>query len=93
MLSTLYAVLFYVAFVVLVGGLIYRISQYASTPIPLKIPVTPAPITRGGVVLRILREVVLFESLFKANKWIWLFGWILRACLAGQGKGQQRIHV
>ena len=21
-------------------------------------------------------EVVLFESLFKSNKWIWLFGWL-----------------
>jgi len=65
-----------VAFVVLIGGVIYRISQYARTPIPLKIPVTPAPVTRGGVVLRMAREVVLFESLFKSNKWIWLFGWI-----------------
>jgi len=26
-------------------------------------------------VLRLFREVVFFESLFKSNKWIWLFGW------------------
>jgi nitrate reductase gamma subunit len=32
--------------------------------------------------LRLGREVVLFESLFKANKWIWLFGWIFHAALA-----------
>ncbi len=32
--------------------------------------------TRQGVVLRMLREVVFFESLFKSNKWIWLFGWL-----------------
>ena len=76
MLTTIYALLFYLAFVVLVGGLILRIGQFWRTPIPLKIAVTPAPVTRGGVVLRIGREVVLFESLFKANKWIWLFGWI-----------------
>ena len=37
--------------------------------------------TRGGVVLRLGREVVLFESLFKANKWIWLFGWVFHAAL------------
>lgn len=76
MLTTIYALLFYVAFIALVGGVIYRIRQYATTPIPLKIPVTPAPTTKGGVVLRMLREVVLFESLFKSNKWIWLFGWM-----------------
>ena len=81
MLTTIYAAVFYVAFVVLVGGLVYRAVQYAKTPIPLKIPTTPAPVTKGGVVLRIAREVVLFESLFKSNKWIWLFGWIFHFAL------------
>jgi nitrate reductase gamma subunit len=28
------------------------------------------------------REVVLFESLFKSNKWIWLFGWLFHVGLA-----------
>jgi nitrate reductase gamma subunit len=26
--------------------------------------------------MRMTREVVLFESLFKASKWTWLFGWL-----------------
>ena len=81
MLTTIYAALFYVAFVVLAGGLIYRIYQFATTPVPLKIATTPAPTTRGGVVLRMGREVVLFESLFKSNKWIWLFGWVFHFAL------------
>ncbi len=59
-----------------------RIRQYAGTPAPLKIPTTPAPTTRGGVVLRLAREVVLFESLFKATLWTWLFGWVFHAALA-----------
>ena len=29
-----------------------------------------------------LREVFLFESLFKANLWIWLFGWMFHVALA-----------
>ena len=33
------------------------------------------------MAVRLLRETVLFESLFKANKWIWLFGWIFHAAL------------
>jgi nitrate reductase gamma subunit len=70
-----------VATAVLVGGLAFRIWEYASTPAPLKIPTTPAPTTTGGVALRLTREVVLFESLFKANKWIWLFGWVFHAAL------------
>lgn len=82
MLTFAYASLFYIAAAVLVGGLAFRIWEYATTPAPLKIPTTPAPTTQGGVALRLGREVVLFESLFKANKWIWLFGWVFHAGLS-----------
>ena len=71
----------YVAAVVLVAGLARKTVQYARTPAPLKIPTTPAPLTRTGVVGRLVREVVLFESLYKASKWTWLFGWIFHAAL------------
>lgn len=71
-----YASLFYLAAAVLLAGLAAKVVQYARTPAPLKIPTTPAPTTQSGVVLRMAREVVFFESLFKGNKWIWLFGWI-----------------
>jgi nitrate reductase gamma subunit len=81
-LSTLYAVLFYVATILLVVGVALKIRKYARTPAPLKIPTTPAPTTSGGVVLRMFREVVFFESLFKANKWIWLFGYLFHVGLA-----------
>ena len=57
-------------------GVAYRIALYARTPAPLNIPTTPAPTGIGGVVMRLFREVVLFESLFKASKWTWLFGWL-----------------
>ena len=66
---------------VLVAGIARKIVQYVRTPAPLKIPTTPAPVTRTGVAVRLVREVVLFESLFKASKWTWLFGWIFHAAL------------
>ena len=75
-LSIVYAVLSHVAAAVLVFGTGWKIWCYARTPVPLKIPTPPVPRSRGGVVWRLFREVVLFESLFKANKWIWLFGWL-----------------
>ncbi|MGE5027030.1 MAG: respiratory nitrate reductase subunit gamma [Betaproteobacteria bacterium] len=80
-LTVLYAIVFYAATAILIGGLAYKISSYARTPAPLKIPTTPAPTTTGGVVLRMAREVALFESLFKSNKWIWLFGWLFHVSL------------
>lgn len=75
-LTVVYASLFYLAALILLAGLVNKIAQYARTSAPLKIPTTPAPVTKGGVVFRLVREVVLFESLFKGNKWTWLFGWI-----------------
>ena len=81
MATVVYAALFYAATIVLVGGLGLRVWQYAGTPAPLRIPTTPAPTTRGGVALRVAREVVLFQSLFKSNKWIWLFGWVFHVAL------------
>ena len=76
LLTIAYALLFYVATALLVGATAWRMWVYARTPAPLKIPTTPAPTTRAGVGFRMLKELVLFESLFKSNKWIWLFGWL-----------------
>ncbi len=81
LLSIAFAVLFYVATAVLVFGLLSKIRSYLRTPAPLKIPTTPAPTTSTGVALRLTREVVLFESLFKSNKWTWAFGWLFHAAL------------
>jgi nitrate reductase gamma subunit len=80
--TTIYAVMFYVAAAIFIAGLALRVWQYARTPVPLKIPTTPAPTTRAGAALRMVREVTVFESLFKANKWIWLFGWVFHVALA-----------
>lgn len=75
-MTLIFAALFYVATATLVLGVLYRIMRYARIPAPLKIPTTPAPTSRWGVAWRLFREVVFFESLFKASQWTWLFGWL-----------------
>ena len=75
-LGIIFAVLFYMASILLVVALVRRVFIYATTPAPLVIPTTPAPTTWVGVIGRMLREVIFFESLFKGNKWTWLFGWL-----------------
>ena len=80
-LSLVYAALFYLATALLVVGLALKIRRYLATPAPLKIPTTPAPTTGAGAALRMAREVVFFESLFKSNKWTWAFGWLFHAAL------------
>ena len=81
-LTVFYIGLYYVAALILFGGLAYRIYEYFKIPAPLKIPTTPAPTTTVGVSFRMAREIVLFESLFKSNKWIWALGWLFHVGLA-----------
>jgi nitrate reductase gamma subunit len=81
LLSLAYALLLTLAFGVLVVGVGLKIRRYATTPAPLKIPTTPAPLTTTGVAWRMAREVVFFESLFKSSKWTWIFGWTFHAAL------------
>jgi len=80
-LTAVYVCLFYAATAFLIVGVAYRIWQYASAPAPLKVPTMPAPLSKGGVAMRIFYEVVLFRSLFRSNKWIWLFGWMFHLAL------------
>ncbi len=80
-LTVTYALVFYAATLVFVVGLGWKIRDYATTPAPLKIPTTPAPLTRSGVGWRMAREVVFFESLFRSSKWTWIFGWTFHAAL------------
>ena len=80
-LTVVFASLFYAATAILIFGVGYKIYDYARTPAPLKIPTTPAPTTQAGVAFRLVREVVFFESLFKATKWTWIFGYVFHAAL------------
>lgn len=81
-MSTLIAVLLTLATLVMIVGVARKARQYSATPAPLKIPVTPAPKSTGGVVVRMAKEVFLFAALFRASKWTWIFGWIFHVSLA-----------
>lgn len=74
LITAIYAIGFYLATIILVVGVVMKIMRFARTPSPLVIPTTPAPTTRGGVAVRMAREVTIFESLFKGNKWTWVLG-------------------
>lgn len=80
-LSVVYALLFYLTTLVFIAGVARKIYIYAKTPAPLKIPTTPAPLTKSGVVWQFFKEVTVFQSLFKSNKWIWFFGWLFHVGL------------
>lgn len=75
-LTATFAILFYIASAILIVFVARKVWIYKKTPAPLKIPTTPAPTTRAGVAFRMVKEVTIFESLFKSSKWTWLFGWL-----------------
>ncbi len=80
-MSSTFAILFYLAGLILVCGIVWKVFSYTRIPVRYLLPIAPAPQSYGGVALRILREVLFFESLFRANKWTWLFGWIFHYAL------------
>ena len=68
-------ILGYAAIAIFIVGVLAKVWKYAITPAPLKIPQTPAPVSGSGVPLRVLSEVVIFKSLFKSNRVLWLLGY------------------
>lgn len=91
--SVIFAGLFYFASLVLVVGLGMKISDYARTPAPLKIPTTPAPTNRIDLFFLMAREVTVFQSLFRGNLWTWVFGWLFHASLLLVGLRHLRYFI
>lgn len=81
-LSLLYNLLAYLALTVFWVGMGYRLWRWLETPVPLKIPTTPAPATQGGALLRVLGELFLFRSLWRENLELWLGGWLFHVSMA-----------
>jgi len=76
-----WAALTWLAALAFTGGVAHRMAAWATTPVPLSIPTTPAPTTTGGAVLRVLGEIFFHRSLIRDSKYLWvlsmLFHWSL----------------
>lgn len=71
----------YFAGAVFILGIAWRLWVYLRTPVPLRIPTTPAPETTMGAVGRVVADVTLFPNLFKADKALWAGGWLFHVTL------------
>lgn len=76
------SILPYITVVVFTAGFVYRIWTWIRAPVPLKIPVTPAPKTNSGVALRLATEVLTFRNMFAGDKKLWIGSWPFHAALA-----------
>jgi len=73
--------LFYLSAAVFLFGMAWRVSTWLRAPVPLKIPLTPGPTTGLGIAGRLAGEVILFRSLFRADKSLWAAGWAFHLAL------------
>lgn len=71
----------YVAIVVFVVGIVYKITKWTKAPIPEEQVLYPAPATCGGAAKEILTEVVFFRKLFNMDKVFWLGSWLFHVGL------------
>ncbi|MGC8790494.1 MAG: hypothetical protein ACP5PO_03175 [Desulfurella sp.] len=66
--SFIYVILTYAAFAILIIGIVWKIIVYAKTPMPVKIPLTPAPKTKTGAFFRVLGEVFSLKAFIGQTK-------------------------
>lgn len=71
----------YFAGLVFILGLVWKFYTYLRTPMPWPEAVTPAPENEAGAVARVLGDLLIFPSLFKADKFLWAGAWIFHIAL------------
>lgn len=81
LLSLFFIGLAYFAVFAFVAGLVWKLVGYLRTPMLVPTVVTPAPTSESGAVARVLGEVLIFPSLFKADKWLWVGAWVFHFAL------------
>lgn len=74
-------VLPYVAVLVFVVGMIYQLMTWKRLASPT-MTLFPAPPTGAGNARNVLEEALLFKSLFKGDRVLWLFAWVFHVVLA-----------
>ena len=70
----------YIAVLVFLLGLVWRLHTWRKLASPA-ITLFPAPPTEGSNTLNTVKEALLFPSLFKGDRLLWLFAWVFHAVL------------
>jgi [DsrC]-trisulfide reductase subunit M len=78
----------YLAVVVFVVGITFRIVKWVKTPQPGKMTLFPAG---NSTVKGVLAETFFFPSLFRGDKVLWAFAWLFHATLALVFLGHVRV--
>ncbi len=71
----------FITVAVFIGGMAFRIYTWKKLPAP-KMTLTPAPSPGFDRVKEVVLDTVLFKSLFKGDRSLWILGWVFHAMLA-----------
>jgi nitrate reductase gamma subunit len=77
----LFILLPYLSSAIFLIGFLYRFFVWGRTPVPLRVVTTPAPLTRGGVLWRLIGDALWFPNLFKGDKFLWATGFAFHLLL------------
>jgi nitrate reductase gamma subunit len=83
----------YITLVVFAVGMGYRFYVWSKTPQPGAITLFPAPGPDSAGLKNIVKEVLLFPSLFKGDRSLWVIAWIFHATLALIAIGHVRVFT
>ena len=82
----------YAALLVFLAGMLYRIYVWRKLPSPA-ITLFPAPPDEAANVRNTVEEALLFKSLFKGDRVLWLGAWLFHATLALIFAGHLRVFT
>ena len=71
----------YVALIVFVAGMAYRINVWMKLKSPA-MTLFPAPPDERANMINVVQEAVVFKSLFNGDRLLWSFAWVFHAVLA-----------
>ncbi|WP_371367430.1 hypothetical protein SRRS_13820 [Sporomusa rhizae] len=72
----------YIAAGIFILGMIWRVGTWLKAPLPFPLTLLPAPITSSDRVRRICGELLLFPSIWRSDRGLWLWAWLMHVTLA-----------
>jgi nitrate reductase gamma subunit len=72
----------YIAAGVFIVGMAWRIGSWLKVPVPFQLTLFPAPSSTAGRVIAVGEELLLFKSLRRGDKGLWLWAWLMHVSLA-----------
>lgn len=72
----------YASAAIFLGGIVYKLVCWLAVPAPFPATVFPVPGSLSDRWSVFLQEILLFKSLYRHNKLLWLLSWMMHGSLA-----------